>query len=350
MQPPTALWTRWAGLASRPDPRPEPSVRVVTPWVAPGARRRGLHRLNTAASALALLRAAARAGRRPVAVVSAQDVDAVVGAVARRLGARLVVLVKDDYSAGADLISVPAERLRAARERTLRQVDDVVVVSPRLRELCAAWGRPAHLVPPGAEVLPGAAPHAAAGAQPRPAVFIGMVSDRIDLGWLRAFAATGRPLVLVGRRQPTFSHDREWAELLALPGVTWTGPLPREEVARHLASASVGLMPYVLSDFNQASFPLKLLEYVAAGLPVVSSRLSAVEWLDAPGVSVVDSVADFAACAARLVDAGGADPELAGRMREWIGAHTWAERGRVWRQVLGTGAGDLAAAVSAAPG
>ncbi|WP_432570303.1 glycosyltransferase [Kineococcus sp. SYSU DK005] len=350
VQPPTAVWTRRDGLrAGRGPVRAPRGVRVVTPWVPPASRRRGLHRLNAPVVALTLLAACLRDGRRPRAVVTAQDVTGPLARAARALGARTAFLVKDDYVAGAGLVGVPAARLRAGRERSLDLADEVVVVSPRLLRLAAERGRTAHLVPAGAPepvaaegaaraVAEGSAPGPAPGPAPegeRPfAVFLGMVSDRLDLGWLEELVRTGTDLVVVGPRQPTFTQDAAWQRLVADPRVRWLGPREAGEVAGVLARARVGVMPYTLSEFNRASFPLKVLEYLAAGLPVVSSRLDAVEWLDAPGVRVVDDAAGFAAAVAELV-AAGPSARGAGERRAFAAGHTWRERGRRWRELLG---------------
>ncbi|NAZ86668.1 glycosyltransferase, partial [Kineococcus indalonis] len=168
-------------------------------------------------------------------------------------------------------------------------------------------------------------------------MFLGMVSDRIDLGWLEELVRTGTDLVVVGPRQPTFTQDAVWERLLADARVRWLGPRDAGGVAEVLARARVGVMPYTLSEFNRSSFPLKVLEYLAAGLPVVSSRLDAVEWLDAPGVRISDDAAGFAGAVAELV---AAEPSASGaaERRAFAAGHTWRERGRRWRELLGLSA------------
>ncbi|GAA0297191.1 glycosyltransferase [Kineococcus aurantiacus] len=337
VQPPTAVWTKGDGLRLPARRVPAPGgVRVVTPWVLPASRRRGLHHLNAPVVAATVLAAAVRERRRPRALASAQNVGRPLRALARAFGARTAFLVKDDYVAGAGLVGVPAERLRRGRDRSLALADEVVVVSPRLQRLCAAQGRQAHLVPAGAELTAPATAPLDLPAGPF-AVFLGMVSDRIDLGGFRAVVAAGLDLVVVGPRQPTFTQDGAWRELLGHPRVHWLGPRAPQEVSQVLARASVGLMPYTLSEFNQASFPLKVLEYLAAGLPVVSTRLEALDWLDAPGVSVVDDLAADPAKfgEAAVAAAAGDDPSAADARREFAGRHTWAARGDRWRDLLG---------------
>jgi glycosyltransferase involved in cell wall biosynthesis len=55
-----------------------------------------------------------------------------------------------------------------------------------------------------------------------------------------------------------------------------TGFVPYAEVARHLATASVGIIPYEASSGTHCAFVAKLVEYLALGLPVVSTPLEGV--------------------------------------------------------------------------
>ena len=110
---------------------------------------------------------------------------------------------------------------------------------------------------------------------------------------LEAVAQSGHSLLLVGPRQTTFELERINA-LLSLPNVQWVGPKPFESLPSYLRITTVGLTPYADSDFNRASFPLKTLEYLAAGKPVVSTDLPAARWLATDLVTIAKSPADFA--------------------------------------------------------
>ncbi len=78
-------------------------------------------------------------------------------------------------------------------------------------------------------------------------------------------------LVLIG----TFDDPALEREVRALPGwsrVEHTGWLGRREVAEHLVAARIGLVVlHPESDFLE-SVPIKLFEYMSAGLPVVASN------------------------------------------------------------------------------
>ena len=169
---------------------------------------------------------------------------------------------------------------------------------------------------------------------PRPiAGFIGHLSDRIDLALLEAVAATGRSLLLVGPRQPTFEMGR-MERLLALPNVRWVGPKPFEALPSYMRVIDVGLTPYAGSEFNQASFPLKTLEYLAAGRSVVSSPLPAVEQLGIGWVRSADGPEAFAD-AVRDSLAGSEDTDAQDQRRAFAARHDWSVRALAFLQHVG---------------
>jgi glycosyltransferase involved in cell wall biosynthesis len=54
-------------------------------------------------------------------------------------------------------------------------------------------------------------------------------------------------------------------------------PTPFREIPRRLEAADIGVVPTVRDDFTELLLPVKLLEYVHMGLPVVATRLPVVE-------------------------------------------------------------------------
>jgi glycosyltransferase involved in cell wall biosynthesis len=56
-----------------------------------------------------------------------------------------------------------------------------------------------------------------------------------------------------------------------------TGFVPYAEVARHLADASVGMVPYEESAGAHCAFVAKVVEYIASGLPAVSTPLNSIQ-------------------------------------------------------------------------
>ncbi|PRC41448.1 hypothetical protein C6A85_000000115580 [Mycobacterium sp. ITM-2017-0098] len=111
------------------------------------------------------------------------------------------------------------------------------------------------------------------------AVFAGnLTPSKVDFEMLHLLAAAGVQVSLAG---PTSidgtSAQREMDGLLALPGIDYVGNLAPAELARVLAASMVGLIPYRLNEYTAGVFPMKVYEYLAAGLKVVSTALPSLE-------------------------------------------------------------------------
>jgi teichuronic acid biosynthesis glycosyltransferase TuaH len=250
-----------------------PMVRVVTRRLAADQIRRAMRRLAVVPDLVVL---AASNRRFPVGLAGLR-----------------ALYVTDDWIGGAGLMGLSPSDTEAVLRDNARAADLVLAVSPALAEVLGAQtGRTdvavlANGSEPVAE-LPGPAP---AGS---PAILIGQLNERLDIGILEGLAAARVPLIVVGPRadrDPAFG--RRLDAVLSSPGIEWLGGRPYEELAGLMATASVGITPYADSPFNRSSFPLKTLEYLGAGLPVVSTDIPAARWLGADHVDIAASVADF---------------------------------------------------------
>lgn len=212
-----------------------------------------------------------------------------------------VFFVTDDWIGGAALLGVDVRAIRGAVDRNLRRADILAAVTPQLVEVMANSHQNPLILPNGCTVRSGGA--RTEDHQPAPAaVLIGQLNERLDVSLVEAVADRGIPVVIVGPR--TDQEPKAGAELdrlLSHPMVNWTGHRPATEIDDILRNASVGLTPYASSEFNRASFPLKTLEYLAAGLPVVSTDLPAVHWLDTAHIEIADKPEDFAARVAEIL-------------------------------------------------
>lgn len=118
-------------------------------------------------------------------------------------------------------------------------------------------------------------------------VFVGPLKDtRIDVELLHALA-TYTPnynLVLVG---PAADGVRPGLRrLLGLSNVTWLGVKSPEAIPGIMKLMDIGLIPYRSTAFNAGAFPLKFMEYLAAGLPVVGCGAPAIEQYAQDGVYI----------------------------------------------------------------
>ena len=154
---------------------------------------------------------------------------------------------------------------------------------------------------------------------------MGHINSRTDLSLLESVATGGTSLLLIGPKDPLFEPERFRRLDRTTERVLASVHGGFEELPPYLSSMDVGLVPYGATEFNRFSFPMKTLEYLAAGLPVVSTSLPAVRWLDTPLVSLADDAADFA----RAVREAGAlekSAELVTQRRSFAEQHSWDER------------------------
>jgi glycosyltransferase involved in cell wall biosynthesis len=314
-------------------------VRVVTPNLAVVSPR--LPRSTPRALAPLARRLIAREIRHAVRTLGGTVHAVVLFATGNRLFGLCgedvgVYYAKDDFSAATDLIGGRAEDAGASEQWCARHADLVVAHSPVLMERWAAY-EPL-FVPNGVRPDDFAATDTVAPASevrlPRPIVgFVGHLSNRIDLALLEAVAERGRSLLLVGPRQPSFAVERIEA-LLARPNVQWVGEQPYDALPSYLRSVDVAVVPYTESAFNRASFPLKTLEYLAAGRPVVATGLPAITWLGTDLVRIAGDPQGFADAVDAAIAEGLGDDAVA-RRRAFAAQHSWAARVRTLAAALG---------------
>lgn len=283
VDPPVSVGRSPRGLATRRADRLQlirPGLARFTPLAPPGMTRPLVNYATARMLRRQLAWAIAELNGSVDALVACQIGFRVFGAGGERLR---VLYGTDDFVAGAELMGLPRARLRSLERQAVREADVVFAVSSPLVDLWRGQGADPFLLPNGCDAAAFRRVDGAASppdvSLPRPIVgFSGHLSDRIDIGLLEAVAATGVSLLLVGPRQRTV-EARVFERLLARPNVQWVGARKFEELPSYLSVMDVGITPYSQTDFNRASFPLKTLEYLAAGLPAVVTDLPAAQSL-----------------------------------------------------------------------
>ncbi|WP_125038230.1 glycosyltransferase [Nocardioides sp. LS1] len=310
--------------------------RVVrlSPEGLPAGSKRGVADVNRAVVAHQVRQALRTTGGTVRAQLEANVQAPTMGRVP---AGNRVYWAQDDFVAMGPLVGVSPRLLARGERRLAAAADAIIAANPTVAGSLEAPGRAIHLIPFGCDAgLFGGPPPAPDPAVdlPHPIAFLmGTLNDRLDVACLRAVVEAGVSLLLVGPRSGRFASPA-FDALLARPDVQWTGPRAFEDLPALLAHADVGIVPYTHSPFNEGSFPLKTLEYLAAGLPVVATDLPAIRWLASPHVEVADRAADFGRTVARRASQP-RDTEAACLRRRFAAGHSWQHRAVEFAEVLG---------------
>lgn len=186
-------------------------------------------------------------------------------------------------------------------------------------------------------------PKAGAASGPRRVVFAGNLTEaKVDFDALEAVASDPRiELHVAGSIAEGGGSRGRAARLVASETVAYHGVLSVPEMAELFATCDIGIIPYEINPYTAGVFPLKLWEYLAAGLTVVCSELPSV--IESERVMAVggDVVFYDQSNLEELVDSLGSHPaateeDLARRSRA-ARTNGWAARGREVRQLVRDG-------------
>jgi glycosyltransferase involved in cell wall biosynthesis len=297
-------------------PPPAPPLRFERPTAA----------LNQSARGRVIRRAMRALGfDDPILWVHDFDAAGVVRAVEHRVA---IAYISDDHPTSHAYRANPGNRVRSMRrcERALlRSVDLVITTAPSLgadkRRLnanshCVMHGVDADLL---ARAMDPALSPAPALAALRPPVIgmVGQVNERIDVPLLRS-VARARPdwsLALIGP-----ARDAVRDALAGADNIHLLGPVSREQLPRWLKPMAVGIVPYVLNEHTLHMHPLKALEYLAAGKPVVATPLPTLAFYGDNVALAAGPGAFEGAIEAALARTGEAHAK---QRAHYAAAHTW---------------------------
>lgn len=247
------------------------------------------------------------------------------GFLAGRIDEELsVYYCTDNYAAfpGVDV------ELITARDRQLTEAADVVFVAPpALVESKRALNANTVFSPHGVDVdlfrsaqLPGTPTPAAMRGIAKPVIgYIGMIHDWVNLDMIE-WIAQQRPawqFVFVGNAATDVSRLR------ALPNVHFMGPQPYPDLPQWSKSFDVAILPQRMNQWIANANPLKLREYLAAGLPVVSVRNPEIEKFSR-WVHIADDDASFLRGIELALEQR--DPEAARERIAAVADQTWEAR------------------------
>ena len=325
------LWRRlWRGVQSLVlgPPQRAQNVWVLSPLVVPAKHHWPLvRRLNQALLRWAVQRFARQ--HRFVAPVVWTYHPYMLDAIGLLPRGPLVYHCVDDIAA---VPGVDVQAFKAAQRALLDRCDAVFTTATALMEQCRPHNANTHYF--GNVVDADHFGRAQDDRMPLPAdladiptpriVYHGVLSDfKVDFSLL-IDAARARPdwqWVIIGEQREG-QRSELLAQLGSLSNVHLIGYRTYEVLPQYLRGMQVGVLPTLLNDYTRSMFPMKFYEYLAAGLPVVSTPLDFARESRA-GLLTGGDAESFVAALDRQIQRGKLTPAEAD---EAVGDNTWERR------------------------
>jgi glycosyltransferase involved in cell wall biosynthesis len=247
------------------------NIHVLAPPTVPLPGSRVGNHINSLLYRVAISRALRSLGvvERPILWVFAPHVAPWIRHIPR---SALIYYCVDRWSAfkGYD-----AELMKACEAELCRTADLVVATADDLVEQCRLHRPDVHYMPHGVDyehfataLDAGPLPDDLAGI-PVPRIgFFGLIHEWVDIQLVgRLASALPYSFVLIG------SSDQDLGFLRALPNVHVLGRRPFDMLPAYCRGFAATMIPFRESELTRAVNPIKLREYAAAGLAIVSTDL-----------------------------------------------------------------------------
>lgn len=150
--------------------------------------------------------------------------------------------------------------------------------------------------------------------------FVGFVGQWVNQKILREISEEMN-LVIVGTMSNTYN----------LPNALFAGHVPFDELPNWYASFDVGVTPFTFNETTFCADPIKTYEYLAAGLPVVSTGIPSAA--DKEPFVQTSNWEDFIESIYDVIDKK-KDHEHMKAQEEWCRANTWDNRYDTIREIL----------------
>ncbi len=269
--------------ATKPIKEVEPNLFVMSPLTIPAYGNSLIRRFNRRSLRWQIKRAMRKLGfSNPVNYVFLPSAALLAG----NLGEDFIIYhCVDEYTAFSDIEAEPIAKL----ERELMQKADLVLVSAeKLFEDKKEYNENTHIIRHGTDWLhfrrsldnDTEIPDEVAGL-PKPVIgFHGLLADWVDFELIKKTAEHFKngSVVLVGK--VTADAEPLAAKLRDLPNVHFLGRKPYADLPAYCKAFDVALNPFTINELTLAANPLKVREYLAAGLKVVSTDIPEVRILE----------------------------------------------------------------------
>lgn len=258
----------------------EPNIFVLNPLAFPAYGNKTIVSLNQ----MSLVRQVKKAMRQlGFADVVNMVFNPAAGMIAGKLGeSELIYYCVDEYTAFTG-----SAALRDIEEKLFRDADLVVVSAEKLYESKKKFNPKTHIIRHGTDwrhfrtAVDGdlTVPSDIADL-PKPIIgFHGLLADWVDYELIKKTSAhfSSGSVVLIGKI--TVDAEQKVKILDDVPNIHFLGRKPYAELPAYCKAFDVALNPFEINELTLAANPLKVREYLAAGLPVVSTDIPEVRVL-----------------------------------------------------------------------
>lgn len=316
---------RRLGRAASPMREVE-GVHVLSPLVLPLHSNEAVRRLNTQLLRRYVGWGARSLGMRdPILWSFVPQAEVLIDSLHP---SKVLYYIDDDHAAKE---GIDAESFLAAERRFARRADVVMASAPELVTRMQKLSENVHYAPNVADTRmfasalgPGAVDAELARCPSPRIVFVGAIlAAKIDLDLVVAMARL-RPdwtFAFVGPIGPGDPHTNVDA-LRGESNIRLLGPRPYEQLPDVLRGADAAIVPYRLDGEMRSVFPMKTYEYLAAGLPVVSTPLVTLE--DVPEIAKAPDAEGFIAALQDAIDND--SPDARALRSRGAQSHSWESR------------------------
>jgi glycosyltransferase involved in cell wall biosynthesis len=315
---------------SQPVTEVEPNIHVLSPLAVPAYGNASVRKINQW-FLLSQVKKAMRSlkFKHPINMVF----NPAAGLLAGRLGeSQIIYYCVDEYTA----FTGAAKGLREIEDDLFRRSDVVIVSAEKLFDSKKEFNKNTFIIRHGTDwqhfrnaLDPLTMVPTELADLPRPVIgFHGLLADWIDYDLIRKIAEHFRhgSVVLIGKVAAGAESKIQPLERIA--NVHLLGRKPYSELPAYCKGFDVAINPFVINELTLAANPLKVREYLAAGLTVVST--------DIPEVRVLKNCligrdhADFLEQIERALDSSGSRLEVS----EGVKHESWEAKVDELRDIL----------------